>query len=243
MKVFAHRGFSGEYPENTMLAFKKAVAAGCDGIELDVQLTKDLVPVIMHDEKVDRTSDGTGCICDMTYEELSKLDCSYPSKFEGKYGPQKIPLLEEYLEWMAKEAVDIVTNIELKNSVYYYEGLENKVMALVCQYGLEERIILSSFNNASIMKCKLMNAKIAGGFLVERAVENAGAYVRECNAEYYHPNLEYLKEEHVKRCSENGIGVNVWTVNEEEDMRTMKKWGVHSIITNYPNKGRRINDA
>ena len=70
MKVFGHRGFSGEYPENTMLAFQKAVEAGCEGIELDVQLTKDLVPVIMHDEKVDRTTDGSGYIYDLTYDEL-----------------------------------------------------------------------------------------------------------------------------------------------------------------------------
>ena len=75
MKVFGHRGFSGEYPENTMLAFQKAVEAGCEGIELDVQLTKDLVPVIMHDEKVDRTTDGNGYIYDLTYAELCKLDC------------------------------------------------------------------------------------------------------------------------------------------------------------------------
>ena len=242
MKVFAHRGFSGEYPENTMLAFKKAVEAGCDGIELDVQLTKDLIPVIMHDEEVDRTSDGKGRISDKTYWELSKLDCSYPSKFEGKYGAQRIPLLEEYLKWMAEEATHIVTNIELKNSVYYYGGMEKKVMEMVCKYDLEDRIILSSFNNASIVQCKLTTDWIAGGFLVEKFVENAGVYARECGVEYYHPNLKFLKEEHVRNCSENGIGVNVWTVNEEEDMRTMKKWGVNSIITNYPDRGRRIAD-
>ena len=103
MKVFGHRGFSGEYPENTMLAFQKAVEAGCEGIELDVQLTKDLVPVIMHDEKVDRTTDGNGYIYDLTYAELCKLDCSYPDKFAGKFGRLQIPTLREYLEWMAEE--------------------------------------------------------------------------------------------------------------------------------------------
>ena len=97
MKVFGHRGFSGEYPENTMLAFQKAVEAGCEGIELDVQLTKDLVPVIMHDEKVDRTTDGNGYIYDLTYAELCKLDCSYPDKFAGKFGRLQIPTLREYL--------------------------------------------------------------------------------------------------------------------------------------------------
>ena len=205
MKVFGHRGFSGEYPENTMLAFQKAVEAGCEGIELDVQLTKDLVPVIMHDEKVDRTTDGNGYIYDLTYAELCKLDCSYPDKFAGKFGRLQIPTLREYLEWMAEEE-DLITNI------------------------------------ASIVLCRQSDETIAGGFLVEKYVDNAGVYARTCDVQYYHPNLEYLKEEHVRSCSQNGIGVNVWTVNEEEDMRRMKKWGVNSIITNYPDRGRAVAD-
>ena len=175
MKVFGHRGFSGEYPENTMLAFQKAVEAGCEGIELDVQLTKDLVPVIMHDEKVDRTTDGSGYIYDLTYDELCKLDCSYPDKFAGKFGRLQIPTLREYLEWMAEEE-DLITNIELKNSVYYYGGMEEKVIDMICEYGLEDRIILSSFNNASIVLCRQSDETIAGGFLVDKYVDNAGVY-------------------------------------------------------------------
>ena len=88
MYIFAHRGFSGEYPENTMLAFDKAVEAGADGIETDVQLTKDLVPVIMHDEMLDRTTDGHGFVGDYTYDELSKLNDSYTAKFGDKFAPE-----------------------------------------------------------------------------------------------------------------------------------------------------------
>ncbi|MBD8967996.1 MAG: glycerophosphodiester phosphodiesterase, partial [Ruminococcus sp. SR1/5] len=149
--------------------------------------------------------------------------------------------LREYLEWMAEEE-DLITNIELKNSVYYYGGMEEKVIDMICEYGLEDRIILSSFNNASIVLCRQSDETIAGGFLVEKYVDNAGVYARTCDVQYYHPNLEYLKEEHVRSCSQNGIGVNVWTVNEEEDMRRMKKWGVNSIITNYPDRGRAVAD-
>ncbi len=242
MKIFGHRGFSGEYPENTMLAFRKAVEAGADGIELDVQLTKDLVPVIMHDELVDRTSSGTGYIRDFICEEIEQLDCSYPDRFQGKYGVQKIPTLEEYLVWMKEEAVNIVTNIELKNNIYYYGGMEKKVIEMVRRYGLEKRIILSSFNGASVVECKRKDDSIECGFLVGRYLENAGVYARMCGVEYYHPNLEFLTEQHVKNCSENGVGVNVYTVNEEEDMRRMKKWGVNTIITNFPDRGRRIAD-
>ena len=171
MRVFGHRGFSGEYPENTMLAFQKAVEAGCDGIELDVQLTRDLVPVIMHDEKVDRTTDGSGYVYDLTFDEIRRLDCSYPDKFGGKFGQLEVTSLREYLEWMAEEE-NLITNIELKNSVYYYGGMERMVMDMICEYGLEDRIILSSFNNASIVLCRQNDDTIAGGFLVERCVEN-----------------------------------------------------------------------
>ena len=241
MRVFGHRGFSGKYPENTMLAFHKAVEAGCDGIELDVQLTKELVPVIMHDEKVDRTTDGSGYVYDLTFDEIRRLDCSYPDKFGGKFGQLEVTSLREYLEWMAEEE-NLITNIELKNSVYYYGGMERMVMDMICEYGLEDRIILSSFNNASIVLCRQNDDTIAGGFLVERCVENAGVYARTCDVQYYHPNMDYLKEEHVRSCSQNGVGVNVWTVNEKEDMRRMKKWGVSSIITNYPDRGREVAD-
>ena len=242
MKVFGHRGFSGEYPENTMLAFRKAVEAGADGIELDVQLTKDLIPVIMHDERVDRTSNGEGFIRDYICEDLKELDCSYPDKFQGKYGVQSIPTLDEYLSWMVNEATHIVTNIELKNNIYYYGGMEKKVINMIRKYGLEDRIILSSFNGASVVECKLIDHEIECGFLVEKYLENSGVYARMCKVEYYHPNLAFLTEQHVKNCTENGVGVNVWTVNEEEDMRRMKEWGVNTIISNYPDRGRRIAD-
>ena len=110
-KNFAHRGFSGKYPENTLLAFSKAIEEGVDGIENDVHLTKDGVLVVMHDELVDRTTNGKGYIKDKTYEELAQLDASYIFK---EYGPQKVPTLREYLE-LVKDT-DIITNIELKTT-------------------------------------------------------------------------------------------------------------------------------
>ncbi|HIX15601.1 MAG TPA: glycerophosphodiester phosphodiesterase [Candidatus Hungatella pullicola] len=237
MKVLGHRGYSGEYPENTMLAFQKAFETGCDGVELDVQLSKDGIPVIMHDEAVDRTSDGKGLIKDYTYRELCRFNCSYPDKFKDAFDFQKIPSLEEYLAWMKQVSHTFVTNIELKNSIYYYGGLEKKVIDMVRSFGLEDRIILSSFNNASIVNCKLMAPEIQTGFLIETCIGNPGVYVREQMVDFYHPNLKYLTQEHVTSCMENGIGVNVWTVNEEEDLRKVEAWGVQAAITNFPDRG------
>ena len=143
VKNFAHRGFSGKYPENTMLAFEKAVEAGADGIELDVQLTKDGEIVIIHDETIDRTTDGKGFVADYTYEELKKFDASYI--YTGKMGFNKIPALREYFEFVKDK--NIVTNIELKTGINEYFGIEEKVWGLIKEYNLAEKIIISSFNH------------------------------------------------------------------------------------------------
>ena len=124
MKVFGHRGYSGMYPENTMLSFQKAAETGCYGIELDVQLTKDGRLVVIHDETIDRTTDGTGAVVDYTFEELRRFDASAIKG--GKHGFQPIPSFEEYCEWVKDQ--DLVTNIEIKSGVYYYEDIEEKTV-------------------------------------------------------------------------------------------------------------------
>jgi glycerophosphoryl diester phosphodiesterase len=237
MRIFAHRGFSGRYPENTMLAFKKAYAEGCDGIELDVQLTKDDIIVIMHDETVDRTtSNGHGNLRDYTYKELCKFDCC--GKFPGKYSFQRIPTLREYLEWVKK--TDLITNIELKNSVYYYEGLEEKVISMVKDMDMENRVIFSSFNHISVLKCKKMMPEIPAGFLMETRMDNMGTFARENNVEFYHPDKEYLDKKLIQDCRSRGIGINVWTVNKKKDIKQMDKWKVDGIFTNYPDRANKL---
>ena len=150
MKVFAHRGYSGKYPENTMLSFKKAAETGCDGIELDVQLTRDGIVVIIHDETIERTTDGTGEVKDFTYDELKKYNADMV--FGGKHGFEPIPTFEEYCQW-AKDQ-DLITNIEIKSGVYYYEELEEKTLELVRGYGLEKKVFFSSFNHVSLIRLK-----------------------------------------------------------------------------------------
>lgn len=235
MRVFSHRGFSGAYPENTMLAFQKAYEAGCDGIELDVQLTRDGIPVIMHDETIDRTTSGKGNLRDYTYEELCQFDCY--GKFPGKYGFQKIPTLQEYLEWVKETG--LLTNIELKNSVYYYRGLEEQVLDLVDHFHLRGRILFSSFSHVSVLKCKRMAPEIPAGFLQEENLENVGWYARDHQVEFYHPGKKILTRDQVKECHRQGVGVNVWTINKKKDIRKMIKWQVDGIITNHPDLVRK----
>ena len=231
MKVYAHRGYSGKYPENTMLAFKKAAETGCDGIELDVQLTSDGQVVIIHDEKIDRTTDGTGNVKDYTLEELKKFHAA--ASWNGIYGFEPIPTLEEYFQWV--KDTDLVTNIEIKSGVYYYEELEEKTLALVRKYGLEKKIIFSSFLHSSITLLRKLAPEIPCGALVEyENLGNPGYYCEKFDFQYYHPGMKALTEEMVQSCKEHNIPLNVWTINDMGALEQLYEWGCEGVISNFP---------
>ena len=231
MKVYAHRGYSGKYPENTMLAFQKAALTGCDGIELDVQLTKDGKVVVIHDEAVDRTTGGNGYVRDFTWDELVRFNAG--AICGGKYGFQPIPSLEEYCAWAAGQ--ELVTNIELKSSVYYYEELEEKTIELVKKYGLEKKVFYSSFNHMSLVKVKeIAPEAVCGALLLHEGLGNAGYYCDRFGFQAYHPGCKGLTEEIVRGCKEHNIQVNVWTVNDMGTLEQLYEWGCDGVITNYP---------
>ncbi|MDO4615342.1 MAG: glycerophosphodiester phosphodiesterase [Lachnospiraceae bacterium] len=236
---FGHRGFSGNYPENTMLAFRKAVETpGCDGIENDVQLTKDGEVVIIHDELIDRTNtDGAkGYVKDYTLEELKKLDFSF--RFGDQFGKNEIPTLREYLAYVKDK--DIVTNIELKTGVFEYDGIEQKVYDLIREYDVADKIIISSFNHYSVLRMKKICPEIKCGLLADTWILDAGKYVKAAGCEYYHPSYHNVTEEIAEGILSEGIGINTWTVNEEQDMRNMIERGVTTIIGNYPDLGASV---
>ena len=236
MKNFAHRGFSGQYPENTMLAFKKAWEAGADGIELDVQMTKDGQVVVIHDEKVDRTTNGSGNVRDLTLAELRKLDASYI--YTGKMGVNPVPTFEEYCAWVA--GTDLVTNIELKTGVYPYPGIETKVWELIQKYHLENKVIISSFNHYSILRMKELAPELPYGLLEESWLVNAGAYVAGVGVEAFHPYHGSLTAEAVAEIKSHGIAINTWTVNEETRLRELLALGVDIVIGNFTDMVKRV---
>lgn len=238
MLNFAHRGFSGAYPENTMLAFDKACQVkGCDGIENDVHLTKDGELVIIHDEEIDRTCvNGKGWVRDYTLEELQKFDVSYI--YEGNCEKQHIPTLREYFDLVKN--YDIITNIELKTGVLEYPGIEEKTYALIREYGLQERVIISSFNHHSVLRFKKLAPEIKCGLLSDSWLIDTGAYVEKTGIECYHPIFNNMTDEYVKDLRDHGIEINVWTVNEEADVREMMRVSVDAIIGNFPDRAAAI---
>lgn len=229
---YAHRGFSGMYPENTMLAFEKALEAGCEGIEFDVHLTRDGKLVIIHDETIDRTSDKTGWVKDMTYEELCQVDFSY--QYAGKVGFQRIPTLEEYFDLVQNR--DIISNIELKTGVWEYPGIEKAVCDLIHSRHMEEKVVISSFNHNSILRVKELDPKLTCGFLSETWILDPGQYVSAHGVEAYHPQFYMLTDAETANLKSHGVRINTWTVNEEQEIHRMIDLEVDGIISNFPDR-------
>ena len=230
MIVTAHRGYSGQYPENTMPAFQKA-AEFADEIEIDVQLSRDGRVMVFHDENLERLTGNRAFLRDLDYNDLTKLNaaqCVYGDKF----GFVPIPTLDEYFAWVKK--TDIVTNIELKNGRFYYEGLEEKTIDLITKYDLAEKVYFSSFCHPSLIKCKKLNSKILCGVLAFAAIGNAGYYVRSSGLDFLHPEMKSLNDETVANCKNHGVGINVWTIDDMPGLIRAKNWNCRGVITDYP---------
>jgi glycerophosphoryl diester phosphodiesterase len=232
-QIFAHRGYSSAFAENTMSAFIAAQKAGADGLELDVQLTKDGEVVVIHDEKLDRTTSGKGFVKNFTFKEIRKLNAN-------KKGVNKepIPSLIEVLEWM--QSNQLVCNIELKNNLFPYEGMEEKVIHLVRRFNLSNRIIISSFNHYSIVLSYRSAPEIETAPLFNERLYMPWVYAQSIRAQGIHPKLASVTDEIIKGAIENGIAVRPYTVNKDTDMQRLYKLNCTSIITDDPVKASKI---
>jgi glycerophosphoryl diester phosphodiesterase len=232
-QIFAHRGYSAAYSENTMSAFIAAENAGADGLELDVQLTKDGEVVVIHDEKVDRTTSGSGFVENFTFNEIRKFNAN-------KNGVKKepIPSLMEVLEWM--QSNQLVCNIELKNNLLPYEGMEEKVIQLVRKYNLSNRIIISSFNHYSIVLCYRKAPEIETAPLFNERIYMPWVYAQSIRAKGIHPKLVSVSDEIIEGAMENGIAVRPYTVNKDTDINRLLSINCTAIITDDPVKALKM---
>jgi len=230
MLIYAHRGYSSIYPENTISAFKAAIDSGADGIETDIHLSRDGVIVITHDENIKRVSDGEGMVKDMSYEELLKYD--FGSWKDERFKGEKIPTLSELLDLI--EGTDMVLNIEIKMGFPLYPGIEEKALAMVTERGLLDRIIFSSFNHYSMAKIKKLNhtAKVAP--LYSEGIFEPFNYAKTFDSYAIHPSKAVIFKPIVEDCHKLNIKVNVWTVDEIETAKKLEEMGVDALITNQP---------
>ncbi len=235
-KVWAHRGASGYYPENTMSSFEEAVRQKADGIELDVHLSKDGYLVVCHDETLNRTTNGKGFIKQYDLYELKQLDAG--SWFDKRFKGEKIPLLEEAIDLVKRSNMEL--NIEIKAGSIFYPGIEEKVLKMIDKYGIRNKVIISSFDHYSLVKIKNIDKDIKTGILYTEALYKPINYMKTTGANALHPNYITLTKDIVEEAHALGIDINTYTVNIEEHIRFIKAMNVNAIITNYPDLAKTI---
>ncbi len=231
--VLGHRGAKGLAPENTIASMKEAIKYNVDLIEIDVQLSKDGKVIVMHDATVDRTTDGTGYVKDLTSSEIKKLDAGV--KFNPKFKNEKVPFLEEVIEFL-KNYPNVRLNIEIKNGPVFYPKIEEKVAEIINDYNYHNSAIVSSFDHIALKNIKEIDSRIYTGLLFMSRLYNLEKYVEELQLSAIHPMWFYLTEDIVKSMHKNDIAVNTWII---DDMSLYKKFasiGIDSFGTNYPDR-------
>lgn len=234
-KIWAHRGASGQAPENTIESFQLALDQGADGFELDVQRTADGVLVVCHDETVDRTSDGSGAIAELSWAQLSEFDFSAAMPgFDGV----RIPTLAQVLELVV--GTSAVVNIELKNSIERYPGMEAEVVALVSRMGLDRQIWYSSFNHLSLVELVRVGVTSGLGALYVEQLVRPWDYVSGFGVAALHPSAHTVTPELVEAAHRVGVRVHPWTVDDPVALRGLAEAGVDAVITNLPAFAREV---
>lgn len=219
-----HRGAAGYAPENTLASFTKAIKLGVDVVELDVYVCKTGEIVVIHDDKVDRTTDGKGYVFNKNYDELRLLNTG---------NGEKIPLLEEVLDLMDKK---VVVNIELKGP-----DTAKPVYNIIKKYVKEKKwneslFMISSFDRKQLKTFRKLNPKIKIGILVgEKTDYNYKKFAKEINAYSINPSMKIISQNLVDDIHKEGMKVLVWTANDG-DIKAMKNLGADGIFSDFPDR-------
>lgn len=238
--IFGHRGASAYAPENTLAAFRLALEQGADGVELDVTLSADGTPVVMHDDTVDRTTTGTGRVDRLTLAQLKGLAAGYPTKFGDTFAGERLPTLAEVFQALGARAM---FNVELKRDPSPDQSLAQKTVALIHHHQLSQRVWLSSFYYDNLRRVKAIDPTLPVGLLYDPTEPGrvARAWLTPgVRAEAHHPY--HLLFNSVTRgwYRARGLRVAVWTVNAEADLRRLMRLGADAIITDRPDVGVRV---
>lgn len=230
--IFAHRGASAHAPENTLAAFELAVEQGADGIELDVKLSADGHVVVIHDPTVDRTTGSHGRVKDLSLAELRSLDAG--GFFSEKFRNEKIPTLEEVFETVGKRTF---INVELTNYNTPRDHLVESVCILVKKFGLQSRVLFSSFLPSNLSSARSYLPEVPTGMLALNGL--MGLWSRSFGFAFgrydaLHPNLKDATQQRIYFVHRLNRRVHVWTVNDKADMLRLFKWGVDGIFTDDP---------
>lgn len=236
-----HRGAAGTAPENTLISVSKALAFGCDRIEVDVQQSKDGQVVVLHDRTLERTTNGSGFVETYTLDELKKLDAG--SKFDKKFAGEKIPTLDEVFELIDGKSVFL---IEIKDGSETYPDIEKHVVESIHKYNAHHWVIVHSFNDHVLEKVHQLDStivlhKLLIGDLPLLPLFNDGNWNSSSFASYDYCTeislyYKFVTPSFIRRMHKLGKKVNVWTVNDQKQIETIMAMGADGIITNFPER-------
>jgi len=227
--VIAHRGGKKWAPENTMAGFAKSLAVGADGVELDIHRCKSGELVVIHDETLDRTTDGKGFVKDKTWDELKTLSAGkwYSPEFES----EKLPLLDDVLKLADGK---MIINIEIKNAPIEYPGIEDDLAKLLKNYKHPNKILISSFDHELIRRVHKKMPNIEVAFLDAGIVADVGKYADTIGAKAWNAGWSELRADAVERAHKSGLAVNVWTVDGKKNWDSVMDMKVDGIVTDDP---------
>jgi glycerophosphoryl diester phosphodiesterase len=236
--IIAHRGSSAHAPENTLAAFKLAVQQQAAAIELDVKLSADGQVVVIHDDTVDRTTNGTGKVSSMTLAELKQLNAG--SKFVPEYQSERIPTLAQVFETVGNQ---IFINVEIKNYTSPTDDLSDKVISLVKEYGLETSVMLSSFNMIALIRARALMAQVPLGLITIKGM--AGLTIRSKLVLFgpllaFHPHYLDVTAQLIEATHQAGAYIHTYTVNQPDLMRQLFTSGVDGIFTDDPVLAQKV---
>jgi glycerophosphoryl diester phosphodiesterase len=227
--VVGHRGAMGHAPENTLASFRKGVELGCPMVELDIHLSADCRLVVIHDDTVDRTTDGTGSVGDLTAAEIARLDAG--AWFGPEFAGERVPMLEEVITW-AHNRVGLV--IELKLGPVWYPGIEEVLVTTLQQQDATGSVLVISNDHHAVRRVKELDAGINTAIMYGGRMLDPVGMAREAGADAVRPSHGMLRAEDVEVCHAAGLAVIPWTVNNEASMRRVVSLGVDGMSSNYP---------
>jgi glycerophosphoryl diester phosphodiesterase len=232
-RVIAHRGFSGNAPENTLAAIRQAISVGADMVEVDVTVTADGHVILLHDETLDRTTNGKGPPFESSLDDIKKLDAG--SWFDPRYEGETVPTLVETLETVKGL---ILINIEIKAEAVEF-GVVRKVAGQIVTQGMLDQVVVSSFSPDALRQMKATNPAIITASLFNKELHigrDPLEILREVDSQAFNISSKRLTVAMVERCHRQMIPVAVYTVNEPEEMRRVMGMGVDAIFTDYPDQ-------
>lgn len=231
--VFAHRGSKGTHPENTLIAFKEAIRVQADGIELDVQYTKDKELVVIHDGDVNRTTNKEGLVQNYTLAEIKTLDAS--SWFDAKYQEETIPSFDEVLALLEESNYPGILNIEIKTDEYDYDGIEKSVIESLKKYQLSCQIIFSSFNMETMKRVISLDQERPKAMIMDKSERKINFARETAEIDAIHPSMEWIKENQ-DIIPMFDLKLRPWTANSTEDMNLCFDLKLEGFHTDFPEK-------